>query len=418
MTLYRLWIEYKEVYPDDGYSYSQYCELFHRWKKLNDVSMLQNHKAGEKMFVDYAGKGIEITNKDTGETWEAPMFVATLGASSYDFANLYKSQCLEDWITANVDAFEFFDGVPEIIVPDNLKSAITKASRYEPTINRTYEKMAEHYGTVIIPARVRQPQDKSKVESGVRFVGTWIIAALRNHTFFSIEEANMEVRKKLAELNAKEFQKLNTSRKELYETIDKPALKPLPSERFKYVEWEVQTVLKNYHVPVREHYYSVPHGLEGKKVDVTLTHQIVEIIYKTKRIATHERSYVIGKATTLKEHMPKEHQAYADWNRSSLIEKGKNIGPNTGAFVEMAMSQGVHEESTKRTCSGVIALVKDYGPERLEAATARALKIKSYRLSSVRSILKTGLDKLPEAEGVKDPEIEHENIRGQQYYGS
>jgi transposase len=416
VTLSLLWAEYKTDHPD-GYQFTQFCELFHRWEKSNDVSMLQNHKAGEKMFVDYAGKGITITDKDTGETWEAPIFVAVQGASSYAFANAYKSQCLEEWIAANIDSFEFFEGVPEIVVPDNLRSAISKSSRYEPVINRTYAAMARHYGTVIVPARVREPQDKAKVESGVQVVTMWITAALRNHTFFSLEEANREIRKKLDELNARKFQKLNTSRKEQFEQLDKPALRPLPSTRYEYAEWEVQTVRNDYHVFVREHYYSVPHELSGKKVDVRLTQQIVEILYKGNRVATHERSTDIGKATTIKEHMPRSHRAFADWNRSTIVEKAKSIGPNTGAFVEMTMSQSQHEEVAKRICSGVINLVKGYGTERLEAATARALKIKSYRFSSVLSILQSGLDKVPlEEDGIKDPGIEHENIRGKQYY--
>ena len=417
VTLDLLHTEFKQDHPD-GYGYSRFCYHYDKWKQTHDLSMIQNHKAGEKMFLDYAGKGITITDKDTGETREAPMFVAALGASSYTFAMACESQSLESWISANIAAFEFFGGVTAILVPDNLKSAITKASRYEPLINRTYAEMARHYGTVVVPARVREPQDKSKAEIGVNIVTMWVTAVLRNHTFFSVEEANKEIRKKLVALNARQFQKLSTTRKEQFEKFDQPALKPLPSIRYEYARWlEDQTVPKTYHVFIMEHHYSVPYALEGKKVDVRVTKTIVEIFYNSIRIATHVRSYDIGKATTIKEHMPKSHQAYSEWNRSTVIEHAKCIGPNTAALVEIIMSQGPHEEVTKRICSGVLKLAKQYGSERLESAAVRALKIKSYKLSSIRSILEKGLDKQPlDEDRIKDPQILHENVRGQEYY--
>lgn len=417
VTLRLLWTEYREQHPE-GYSYSQFCEHFSRWAKASKISMRQVHKGGEKMFVDFAGRGIDIQDKKTGKTWTAPMFVATLGASSYVYAQAVRSQGIEDWIMAHVAAFEFIGGVPEVLVPDNLKSAVTVPSRYEPDINRTYQDMARHYGTVVVPARVGKPKDKPKAEVEVKHVTMQITAALRKHTFFDLEEANMAIREKLQELNAKKFQKLDTSRKELYERIDKLALKPLPVARYEYVEWQTKKrVPEDYHLNVKEHYYSVPYQYRGEMVEVSLSSTIIQIFLKGRRIALHKRDDTPGGVTTTNEHRPKEHIAMATWTSAQALARAKSIGPNTSLLIEKVMANSIHEELAKRSSSGILKLEKEF-PGRLEAAATRALRLNSCTLTTVRSILKQGLDRLPmEESGPKDQGIIHINLRGAKYYG-
>lgn len=309
VTLQLLWYEYKQVNPD-GYQYSQFCHLYRQWVKKLDVTLRQEHRAGEKLFLDYAGQTVPIIDPETGEIHQAQIFIAALGASNYTFSEATMSQDLASWIRSHVHAFEFFGGVPQILVPDNLKSAVTNPCRYEPEINPTYQDLAEHYGTTVIPARPGKPRDKAKVESAVLVAERWILAALRNHTFFSLQELNKAIREKLSELNNRRFQKLNSTRKTLYETIDKPALKPLPAQPYEYADWKKARVNIDYHIEVDHHYYSVPYQLVREQVDVRLTSTTLEVLFKNRRVAAHKRDYVPGGFTTLKEHMPKSHQRY------------------------------------------------------------------------------------------------------------
>jgi transposase len=417
VTRQLLWLEYKEQYPD-GYAYSQFCERYQKWKQCLDVSLRQQYRAGEKMFVDFTGKTVPIINPLTGKAREAEIFVAVLGASSYTYAEALESQALPSWIGAHIHAFEYFGGVPEITIPDNLKAGVTKACKYEPDLNPTYLDMAQHYATVVIPARAGKPRDKAKVEAGVLIVTRWILAALRNHTFFSIKELNDRIRELLERLNSRKFRKLNSSRIELFETLDKPALKPLPANRYEYAQWKKATVHIDYHIEVDGHFYSTPYQLVKKQVEVRLTSKTVEIIYKGRRIATHRRSYEKGKFTTIAAHRPKAHQKYLQWTPARLIQWAESIGPDTAKLTEQILSRRPHPEQGYRSCLGIFNLGKKYTPQRLEAASGRALSIRGYTYKSVKSILESGMDRVPlirQKEVIQ--EIDHENIRGQNYYG-
>ena len=416
VTLRLLWLEYRQANPE-GYQYSQFCLLYHQWTEKLDICLRQTYRAGEKLFVDYAGQTIPVTDPLSGKTREAWLFLAALGASSYTFAWGAFSQDLPSWIEANVRALTFFEGVPEIIVPDNLKSGVKKPCRYEPDINPTYHEMARHYGTVIIPARILKPKDKAKVESAVQVAERWILAALRNHTFFSIVELNQAIAEKLAELNNRKFQKMDGTRRSLYETIDRPALKPLPSIPYEYAEWKKARVNIDYHIEIEGHYYSVPYQLVKEQVEVRLTATVVEVLFKNRRIAGHPRSYIKGAHTTLTEHMPKAHQKYLEWTPSRIMDWAGQNGPNTRNLVTWILESRRHPEQGFRSCLGIIRLGKRYSPERVEAACGRALSLKAYSYKSVESILKCNLDKqdLPESSSPEKPII-HYNIRGREYY--
>jgi transposase len=415
VTLQLLWIEYKQQYPE-GYQYSRFCELYQRWEETLDLSLRQEYRAGEKMFVDFAGKGIEVINPLTGEIKEAEIFVAVLGASNYTYAEAMQSQDIPSWINAHIHAFEYFGGVARITIPDNLKSGVSKACRYEPDLSPTYQDMAEHYGTAVIPARVARPKDKAKVEAGVLLVTRWITAALRHHTFFSIREVNDKIMELLERLNTRKFKKLDSTRRELFETIDKPSLLPLPQTRYQYAEWKKARVHIDYHIEVDGHFYSVPCQLVRKQVEVRLTAQTMEVLYKGNRIATHRRSFEKGRFTTLPEHRPEKHRRYYAWTPERIIQWAEKTGPETAAVVENILCSRAHPEQGYRSCLGIFSLAKKYSQERVEAACKRAAAIKAYSYKSVKSILDTGFDQQPLPEEKEVKPIEHENIRGEGYY--
>jgi len=415
VTLMLLWQEYKERNPE-GYQYSQFCEHYRRWTKTLDLSLRQEYLAGEKMFIDFAGKTIPITNRYTGQITGAEIFVAVLGASNYTYAEAVESQSLPLWIGAHTRAFEYFGGVTALLIPDNLKSGVTKACRYEPELNPTYLEMCQYYGTVAMPARAGKPRDKAKVEAGVLLVTRWITAALRHRTFFSITELNAAIRELLERLNTRKFKKLDTTRRLLFEAIDKPVLNPLPGERYHYAEWKKATINIDYHIEVEGHFYSVPYQLVRQKVDVRITSDTICVLFKGKRITSHPRSYHKGKFTTITEHMPKSHQGYKEWTPSRLISWAEKTGPSTSKLIETIMTTRPHPQQGFRSCLGIIGLGKKYTNQRLEAASHRALAIKSYSYRSLRAILENGLDKVPTETKEVIPTIEHDNIRGQQYY--
>lgn len=417
VTLQLLWQEYKAVHPD-GYQYTRFCDLYREWSGRLDLPMRFDHKAGERTFVDYAGQTVPIIDRMTGEVREAEIFVAVLGASSYTFAEAAWTQSLPDWIGSHVRAFEFFGGVTEIVTPDNPKSCVTKPCRYEPGLNPTYQDMASHYNVAVIPARVRKPRDKAKVELGVLLVERWILARLRNRTFFSLTELNEAIGELLEYLNDRPFKKLPGTRRRLYEELDKPALKPLPLAPFEYAEWNRPGVNIDYHVEIDGHYYSVPYRLVKERVDARVTSATVEIFYKGKRVASHARSLRKGKHTTLKEHMPKSHQAYLEWTPSRIIGWAEKTGQNTAALVAAVMEKRPHPEQGFRSCLGIMRLGKEFGGDRLEAACKRALAVNAISYKSVKSILKTGLDKqpLPQERDRQANLIDHPNIRGSDYY--
>jgi len=417
VTLQLLWYEYKQSNPE-GYQYSQFCNRYRQWAKKLCVTLRQEHRAGEKMFVDYAGQTVPIIDPCTGEIRKAHIFIAVLGASSYTYAQASLAEDLPSWIKAHIHAFEFFQGVTEIIVPDNLKVGVTSPCRYEPDINPTYQDLAEHYGTTVIPARSAKPRDKAKVESAVLVAERWILAALRNHTFFSVAELNEAIAQKLPALNNRRFKKLDTSRKRLFDTLDKPALKALPALRYEYAEWKKARVNIDYHIEIDRHYYSVPYQLVKEQVDVRLTSTTVEVLFKNRRVASHKRNYRQGGFSTLREHMPKSHQKYLDWTPSRIINWAGKNGPNTKRLVTRVLESRPHPEQGFRSCLGIMRLGKRYTPERLEAACERALIIKAFSYKSVESILKRGLDQqVLVFDQTENPSpLTHHNIRGKHYY--
>jgi transposase len=417
VTLQLLWYEYKEANPD-GYQYSQFCYHYSQWLKKLDVTLRQNHRAGEKLFIDYAGQTVPIIDSATGEVTEAQIFIAALGASSYTFAEASVAQDLPSWIRSHVHAFEFFGGVPEILVPDNLKSGVKHPCRYEPDINPTYQDLADHYGTAVIPARVQRPRDKAKAESAVFVAERWILAALRNHTFFSLAELNRAIAHKLSALNKRKFQKMDTTREQLFESLDKPALKPLPRQPYEYAEWKKAKVNIDYHIESEHRYYSVPYQLAREQVDLRLTATTVEVFFKNRRVASHPRIHQQGGFVTRTEHMPKSHQKHLEWTPSRIIRWAEKTGPKTRDLVKHIMENRPHPEQGYRSCLGIMRLADHYSSARLEKACARALTIKACSYKNVKSILKNGLDRQPLLFEDLDPQPTppHKNIRGEKYY--
>ena len=416
VTLQLLWGEHRAAHPD-GYGYSRFCELYRAWEGRLSPTMRQTHVAGERMFVDYAGTTIDVIDAATGEVLRAQLFVAVLGASSYTYAEATWTQGLADWIGSHVRTFAFIGGVTAQTVSDNLKSGVTKPSRYEPGINRTYQDLADHYGFVVLPARVRKPRDKAKVEVAVLIVERFVLAKLRNRRFFSLAELNAEVRECVATINAKMMRKLGKSRRELLETIDRPALKGLPSEPYRYAEWKRCGVAPDYHVEVDDHYYSVPFRLLRETVEARLTDTTVEIFHKGTRVASHVRSGVRNRHTTIPEHMPSAHRRYAEWTPQRMMREAAKIGPATIALVEAIMKAKPHPEQGFRSCLGIISLVRTYGSERVEAASRRGNDIGATTYGSIKSILQNGLDKAYANSKAPDgPPIRHANIRGRGYY--
>jgi len=417
VTLMLLWEEYKAQYPD-GYQYSQFCDLYRAYAKKLDISMRQVHHAGEKLFIDYCGRTIPVIEQSTGEVHDCQIFVAVLGASNYTYAEATLTQGLADWIGSHVRALAFIGGVPELFVPDNLLSGVSKACRYEPGINRTYQEMAVHYGAAVIPARVRKPKDKAKVEVGVQLVQRWILAALRKRTFFSLGELNTAIRLLLDKLNNRQFKKLSGSRMNQFLAVDKPVLQPLPAVAYEYAEWKIKKRSGiDYHIDVHGHYYSIPYQLRNEYLDVRITESVVEVFFSSKRVASHIRSYTTRRHTTVAEHMPKAHRDYAAWTPERVIRWASDTGTSTGELVTVILAKRLHPQQGFRSCLGIITLAKQFGKERVEAACKRALAIGGFSYKSVKSILETGLDKIPvpELKPAAIP-ITHSNIRGSEYY--
>ena len=416
LTLLQLWVEYAEGNPG-AYRYSRFCELYGRWKKKLNPSMRQRHRAGEKTFVDFSGKKPHIVDPKTGELVEVELFVGTLGASSYTYVEATLDQSLESWVKAHERMSDYFGGSSEIWTPDNLKSGVVWADRYEPGINRTYEELASHYGAVVIPARVAKPKDKAKVESAVQVAQRWILAVLRHHTFFSVAELNDAIWEQLVRLNARPMQKLGASRRQLYERLDRPALKPLPQDRYELSAWKRCTVNIDYHVEVDGNWYSVPYQLVHEKVDARVTASIVEVVFKGQRVASHPRNKARGQFATKPEHMPRSHRAHLEWTPSRLIHWAEKAGPATGRLVSEILKRRPHPEQGFRACLGVMQLGRRWGRERLEGACLRAEALSSYSYRTVKNIISAGLDRVVlEAETEAKPREEHENIRGAEYY--
>ncbi len=417
VTLALLWEEYRRRDPA-GFSYSWFCEHYRAWCGRLAPTMRQTHRAGETLFSDYAGRTVEVIDGASGEVRRAQVFVAALGASSYTYAEASWTQGLADWTGAHARAFAFFGGVPRQLVSDNLKAAVTRPHRYEPGLNPTFQELAEHYGVAILPARVRKPRDKAKVEVAVQVVQRWILARLRNRRFFSLAELNAAIGELLGEINRRIMRHLGASRQELYEQVDRPALQPLPAEPYQYAEWRRCRVGLDYHVEIDGHFYSVPYRLLREPLEARCTPATVELFHRGKRVGAHARGLGRGRHTTVPEHMPSAHRAYADWTHERMRRQAAATGPATAALVEAIMRARKHPEQGFRSCVGILRLAKSFGANRLEAAAERALAIGARSYTSVLSILRTGLDRRPtlRAGDAAEPLLDHPNIRGPRYY--
>ena len=416
VTLFLMWQEYKATTPD-GFQYSWFCQTYRAWASKLNLVMRQPHRAGEKLFVDYAGQGIPIVNAQTGEVHEAALFIAVLGASNYTYVEATWTQSLPDWIGSHVRTLAALGGVPEIVVPDNLKAAVTRAHRYEPELNRTYAELAHHYGFAVLPARAAKPRDKAKVEVGVQVVERWILARLRHHTFFALAEVNTAIPPLLLALNARPFKKLPGSRHSLFETLDRPALQPLPAQPYAYAEWKRARVNIDYHVEVEGHYYSVPYALVKQQLEVRISARVVELFHKGTRVASHVRSRLKGRHSTVAAHMPTAHRHYVAWTPQRLIRWAADSGAATAQVVETILASRPHPQQGFRSCLGIMRLGKSYGAERLEAACRRALTLGACSYKSIESILKNGLDRTPLPASPPAPApLHHGNIRGPEYY--
>lgn len=422
VTLQLLWMEYQEAAsqgpgPVRTYQYSRFCELYEAYRKKLRPSMRQVHRAGERAFIDYSGKKPRIYDPKTGEAIEVELYVAVLGASNYTYATATLTQGLEDFVDATVRALEYFGCVSEILVPDQLRSAVRRPDWYEPEINRTFGDMGKHYGCAIIPARPRKPKDKAKAEVGVLVAQRWILARIRNQRFFSLEELNQAIAVLVEELNTRPFQKLEGTRRSNFEAIDRPAMRPLPACRYELARWRKAGVNIDYHIDYEGRFYSVPCELIGEKVEIRATARLIEVWRGDQRVACHMRSYgPKGTVTTLPEHRPRSHREFGEWPPERLIGWAAQTGPAAAKVVEAILTRGPHPECGRRSCLGLMRMAEVYGPQRLEAACCRALHIGNPTRKTVVAILKNGMDKVPLGSEPAAPVIVHENIRGGAYF--
>jgi transposase len=408
-----LWEEYRAVHPE-GYGYSRFCDLFREFDRRLSPTMRQDHPAGDKVFVDYSGKKIMIVDRETGVVRDAEIFVAVLGASNYTYAEATWTQTLPDWIEAHVRMFRFFGGVPRLVVPDNLKSGVHRASFYDPEINRSYGMMASHYGVGVLPARPRKPRDKAKVEAGVRFAQTYILGRLRRQTFFSLAEANAAIAAALERINAHIMRRLGVSRRQLFETVEMSVLASLPDADYQFAEWRVARVSLDYYVEIDGFFYSVPHGLIREQVDVRATTRTIELFHRGSRVAAHQRRYGGRRHGTDPDHMPSAHRRYAEWTPERFRRWGRSIGLNTEGLVLAILANRPHPEQGFRTCLGVLRLFKDLDPERAELIAARAVAVRALTYKSIASIIANKLDR--SARPTDDVVVDHPNLRGPGYF--
>lgn len=416
VTLALLWEEYKQAHPG-GYQYSQFCSLFRDWHKTLNYTMRQEHRAGEKVFSDF-GDGLKLVDHKTGEVISTKLFVAVWGASNYTFAKAMEGgESLENWLDGSVSAFEYFGCCPKAMVPDNPKSVVSKACRYEPDINPAYAEFAQHYGVVVFPARPYRPKDKAKAEAGVKLAKRWILAKLRNRIFHSLAQMNAAIAEALEVFNNKRMKRLKKSRRELFVLLDKPNARPLPEKKFEFAEWKKVRVNIDYHVCFEGHYYSVPYTLLHQELEIRATRQIIEIFKKGERICSHQRDYRQHRYTTVTEHMPKSHQQYLEWTPARILEWAGKYGPAAAELVQQIMDRRQFHEQAYRSCLGIIRLVKHYSPERLNQACRRALDYQITSYQGVKNILLKNLDKLAAEENpVSVLPLQHENIRGAEYF--
>jgi len=418
VTLTIVWDEYIARHPD-GYRYSRFCELYRSWEARLSVTMRQAHRAGEKLFVDYAGDPVPvIIDRLTGQTRGAQIFVAVLGASNFLYAEASWTQALGDWVESHNRALAALGGVPALLVPDNTKVAVIKACLYDPVINRTYADMAAHYGAAVLPARPYKPRDKAKVEVGVLIAERWLLGRLRHTKFYSLSELNAAIAEFCRRLNDERvIRRVNQTRRQLLETVDRPALKPLPLEPYVLAEWRVRRVGIDYHVEVEKHFYSVPHRYARAEVDARFTARTVEVFLRGERIATHRRGSGDGKHTTVPDHMPSSHRRYADWTIERITQEADTIGPSVSILCTLILERRPHPEQGFRACLGILRLARSVPTKRLDAAAARAIEIGALTYGSVKSILDNKLDQIaPDPQGPEHQPVRHRNIRGGGYF--
>jgi transposase len=418
VTLQLLHLEYKAAHPE-GLSYTQFCVHYRRWLRQQDVVMRLEYAAGERMFVDFAGDTVPITDPETGEVWQAQVFVSVLGASGYLYAEATRSQDLASWLGAHVRALEFYGAAPRMIVPDNLKSGVTKACWYDPELNPSYLELARTYSVAVLPTRPAHPRDKAAAEVGVLVVERWVLAPLRKRRFFSLADLNVAIAEQVALVNERRFRGQPISRKALFEELERPALQPLPATRYEFATWKPARVNIDYHVEFDTRFYSVPYRLARQTVELRATAGVVEIFHRGRRVASHARAYGRKRFLTKPEHMPAAHRAHLEWTPTRLVTWGATIGPAVAELMETMLRTRPHPEHGYRACLGLMSLVKRYGGERVTAACTRALAIGGTSYRSVDAILKNGLDKVPlasEPQGLKVVPIQHANLRGPAYY--
>jgi len=417
MTRQLLWQEYAEANPGNHYSYSRFTVLFRRWRATQQLSMRQHHRAGEKLFVDYCGPTLNIVDPDSGELREVQVFVAVLGASSYTYAEATYTQALPDWVGAHVRAFEFFGGLPQVVVPDNLKNAVTKPCRYDPDLNPTYQQMAQHYGVAVIPARPYKPKDKAKAEVGVQLVERWIMMRLRKLTFYTLASLNQAIRALLEDLNRRPFKKRPGCRSSQFEQLDKPVLTPLPAAPYVYRHIKKARVHLDYHVEYDTHYYSVPYQLVKAEVVIHAGEHVLEIYHAGRQVAAHPRVYHAGH-TTDPAHMAKAHRKHAEWSPQRFLQWAERIGPQTRAVIQYQLESRRHPEHGYRACLGLLNLSKKYSQQRLEAACLRAVHIGGMSYKHISSILSSNMDNVPltDTQTQSVLPLNHDNVRGADYY--
>ena len=411
VTRMLLWQEYKAAHPE-GWQYSVFCDRYRRWLATQDPVLRLEHAPGEKLFVDYAGQTVPVIDRHTGEERAAQIFVAVLGHSNYTYAEASWSQKLPDWLGSQARALEFMGGVPQAIVPDNLKSAVSRAHRYEPELNPSYQDFAEHYGVAILPTRVRKPRDKAKVESGVLIVERWILARLRNRRFFSLGELNEAIAELLDELNRRPFQKLEGCRLSRFTERDRPLLAALPIRPYQFAEWRKAKVHPDYHIEVKRAYYSVPYRLIGQRVDVRLSAHSIEIFHRGTPVASHARAKERGRRATTADHRPPQHAAVVTQSLKRVLKQAEAIGPATAEVLSRQAASRKHPEETLRSAQGILRLAHDFTAEQLEAACQRALEIKSYSYRTVRTLMQTPI---PEPTPPTS-DVTHHNLRGAKYF--
>jgi transposase len=419
VTLQLLWIEFRQSHPE-SLAYTQFCVHYRRWLGVQDLVMRMEYRAGERLFVDFSGDTVPVVDPQTGEIWQAEVFVSVLGASGLLYVEATRGQDLKSWLDAHVRAFEFYGGSVEAVVPDNLKSGVTKACWYDPEINPSYQDLARHYGVSVLPTRVRRPQDKAAVEVGVQVAERWVLAPLRNHRFFSLGEVNAAFAEKMTEVNHRAFRGLPTSRRDLFEEIEKEALRPLPAGRYEFAAWKKAKLNIDYHAEFDHRFYSAPYRLVRQEVEIRSTPTVVEIFHRGQRVASHLREYGRRRFITDPEHMPASHRAHLEWSPSRVVGWAATISPAVAEVADTIMRTRPHPEHGYRACMGLMRLADRFGKDRLGAACKRALAINGASYRSVEAILKNNLDQLPpppaQLQLVIPEPVVHENLRGPDYY--